>query len=832
MAWRDSRRHRSRLLLFSSSIVLGVAAMVAVGGFGTNLTTAVEKQSKALLGADLEVATRIPFTPEQTALLESIGDDRSTQISFSSMLRFPLQNKTRLVQVRALSGAFPYYGAIESAPSTGVTLFRQGQGVLVEENLLLQLGAKVGDPVKIGDLETEIVGALLNVPGENMLLATVAPRVFLPDDLLAASGLLGSKSIARYRYFYRFDQIEDRLVAQEKLEKIGEQNRWSVDDVDERKRELGSSLRNLYRFLSLASFVALLLGAIGVASAIQLHIREKLSSVAILRCLGCAASQTFAVYLIQAFCLALFGVIVGTAFGLGLQQSLPWVFADLVPMEIEIYFSLFPILKAAGMGLLIAMLFALFPLLPIRQVSPLSVLRVSTAPKGDRKVRLLLLGTLTITIGFFAIAQSDRWAHGLGFVAGLAGTLAILYGTSILIARLPRRVIRPTWPFVIRHGIASLYRPNNRTSLLLLALGLGTFLILTLHLTQNGLIQELFPESSEGQANAILFDVQSDQVEGIKQILSEQALPILGVSPIVNMRISTIKGQTITEIQKDPNLRLPRWALRREYRSTFRESLSDSEKLVAGTWIPQASFDDPVVPISIATDLAEDLHVTLGDEIEFDVQGIPIRTHIASLREVDWRRIQANFFLVFPKGVIDDAPGFQIITTRVTDTESSAKMQQAVSEAYPNVSSIDLMFVLEILNDVIGKISFGIRFMAFFTALTGIILLVTTTLSSRYQRIQEGIQLRTLGASRVQILKTQVVEYGVLGFMASLTASLLSVIASWTIARFVFEVGFSLPVWQIAAVIIMNCLLTVSIGIMGCWGITKHSPLAMLRQEA
>lgn len=806
--------------------------MVAVGSFGSNLTTAVEEQSKALLGADLEVATRIPFTPEQVELLDALGDDRSTQISFSSMLRFPSADKARLAQVRALAGRFPYYGAIETSPPDGILAFREGKGVLVEENLLLQLGVGVGDSVRIGDLETTIVGALLNVPGENMLLATVAPRVFLPDKLLAPSGLLGSKSIARFRYFFRFDRLEDRKLAQKQLEEVRDEFRWSIDDVDERKLELGSSLQNLYRFLSLASFVALLLGAIGVASAIQLHIREKLPSVAILRCLGSASSQTFAVYLIQAFCLALTGVLLGTGLGLTLQQFLPWVFADLVPMEIEVHLSLIPILKAAGMGLLIAILFALLPLLPIRQVSPLNVIRASVTPTGDSRTRFLILGVLAIAITSFAIIESERWIHGLGFVTGLAGTLALLYGTSLITVYLTRKLVRPSWPFVVRHGIASLYRPNNRTGLLLLALGLGTFLILTLHLTQHGLIQELFPESAEGQANAILFDVQSDQVDGIKEILSEQGLPILGVAPIVSMRITKIKGRSIAEIRKDPNLDIPGWALRREYRSTFRETLSDSEKLVAGSWIPEASFDDPVIPISVETDIAKDLKVSLGDQIEFDVQGIPLLTQVASLREVDWRRIQANFFLVFPKGVIDDAPGFQVITTRVEDTPSSAAMQRAVSEAYPNVSSIDLMFVLEILNDVIGKISFGIRFMAFFTAFTGLILLITTTLSSRYQRIKESIQLRTLGASRGQILKIQVVEYGVLGFMASITAGLLSVIAAWSMAKFVFKVGFSLPVGHLLMAVAINCILTIGVGILGTWGILNQSPLALLRRES
>ncbi|MCS1409642.1 MAG: Macrolide export ATP-binding/permease protein MacB [Verrucomicrobia subdivision 3 bacterium] len=831
MAWRDSRRSRARLLMFSSSIILGVAAMAAVGSFGKNLSDAVEDQSKALLGADLEVSTRIPFTEEQRQLLDSLGDDRSTQISFSSMLRFPLAEAARLVQVRTLSGKFPYYGAVETSPASGAAAFRKGEGVLVEENLLLQYGAKVGDPVRLGDLETRIVGALQNVPGETMMLATVAPRVFLPDNLLASSGLMGTKSIARYCYYFQFNNPEDQIQAKAAISKVRDEYRWRVDDVEERKQDLGNLLRNLYRFLNLASFVALLLGAIGIASAIQLHIRQKLTSVAVLRCLGAASDQAFAIYLIQAFCLGLLGVVAGTVCGLLVQQYLPLAFADFLPLKMDYHLYVWPLIRAACVGLGICLLFALHPLLPIRTVSPLRVLRASHEPRQDHQAELVIYGIIAATVALFAVSQSDRWHHGMAFTVGLGAVLALLYGVAQAIAFATRKAIHYSWPYVMRQGLASLYRPNNRTSLLMLSLGLGTFLILTLHLSQHGLVRELFPEAKENRANAIFFDVQSDQVDAIRRILANQDLPVLDESPIVSMRITSIKGRSVTELRRDRQLNIPGWALRREYRSTFRDSLSDSETLAAGKWVPKASFDDPVIPISLDASLARDLQVTLGDQIKFDVQGIPLMTEIASLRDVDWRRLQANFFVVFPMGVLDNAPGFHIITTRVPDAAASAQMQREVTEMFPNVSTIDLMLVLEIINSIVGKISFGIQFMALFTAFTGVVLLITATLNSRYQRIQESIQLRTLGASKTQILKIQFVEYCLLGVMASLTGILLAIVAAWAIATFVFEVAFSFPLWQVVVALITNCLITISVGVLSSWGITRHSPLALLRQE-
>jgi putative ABC transport system permease protein len=259
--------------------------------------------------------------------------------------------------------------------------------------------------------------------------------------------------------------------------------------------------------------------------------------------------------------------------------------------------------------------------------------------------------------------------------------------------------------------------------------------------------------------------------------------------------------------------------------------LTDSEKLISGKLVTHASFDDEIIPISLEEGIARDLSVALGDTIEFDVQGIPVMTEVSSLREVDWRRVQANFFVVFPLGVLDDAPGFHIITTRVTDSAASARMQRAVVDAYPNVSTVDLMLVLEVVQSIVGKISFGIQFMAMFTAFTGVLLLVTATLNSRYQRIQESIQLRTLGASRAQILKIQFVEYCLLGIMASLSGILLAVGAAWALAFFVFEVTFSFPFVQVGVALIINCLLTIGVGVFGSWGITRHSPLELLREE-
>lgn len=848
MAWRDSRRSRGRLLLFSSSIVLGVAAMVAIGSFGQNLTEAIEEQSKALLGADLRVNARQVFDDEQKEFLENLGGEISYQTTFSSMLGFPFSGDSRLVQIRTLTGDFPFYGVIESAPMEGVAKFKNAEGVLVEENLLQQFNAKPGDFVQIGEIPVEVVGALQQVPGENMVFATVAPRVYLPHEMLEATGLLGNTSIARYRCYLRFDSEEELAAALAKVNEKRRDFRWGVDTVEERKQDLGNAMRNLHRFLNLVGFIALLLGAIGIASAIQLHVRQKLDSVGVLRCLGCTVGQTFAIYLLQGAALGLIGVAIGSACGIVVQRYLPLAFADFIPMEIKFAIGWWPVLQAAAVGFGICMLFAMIPLLQVRRVSPLIVLRRSVMDLRSRDpwmwvLYVAILGGVTS----FAISQTQRWHHGIGFVAALAIAIGLLLLVAKLIGLCARVLAKAQWTYVIRQGMANLYRPNNRTSLLMLSLGLGTFMILTLYLAQFGLIRELLPSENNSRPNAILFDIQTDQIDGVKQILADQELPVVDVSPVVTMRLKEVKGTPVRELmdrrrQERGNVeeerprgrggrRNPGWVLRREYRCTFRDHLTDAEEVVKGEWVEEASFDDEIIPVSVEDGIARDLGVTVGDELVFDIQGIAMKARVANLRKVEWRRVQANFFVVFPKGVLDEAPGFYIVTTRVADSEASARMQSAVTGQYPNVSSIDLMLVLNVVNSIVGKITFGVRFMAYFTALTGVLLLITATLNSRYQRFQEGILLRTLGASRSQILWIQFVEFSLLGIMASLTGIVLAVGGQWAVTKFVFEVPFAFPAVHVGVAVGINLLLTIAVGIFGSWGITTHPPLQLLRSE-
>lgn len=835
MAWRDTRTSRRKLALYSFSIVMGIAALAAIGSLSTNLERAIEEQTKSLLGADLVLQSQDGFTPEAEQLFQSLGGEQSREVSLTTMVYFPRTENTRLVQLHALNGDFPFYGSLETEPPTAGEQFRKaGGGAVVEESLLAQYDARVGDNVRIGNFTTNILGRLEKVPGETVGLSAIAPRIYIAMADLPQTGLLQPGSLARFSVYFKFGPDTNVTALVERIRPQLEKLRLQHDTVAERKRDLGRSLENLYHFLNLVGFIALLLGGVGIASAIHVHIKQKLGSVAVLRCLGCSVAQTFAIYLAQGMALGLFGSMLGGLLGLAIQSTLAKVMADFIPFAFEFHTAWLAIGRAAAIGFGICLMFSLLPLLTVRRVSPLAAIRLSFEPQLARRDPLRWLAGATLAAGIlgFALLQSHDWRIGLGFTAGLGVVFGVLTLTAKVLMATTRRIIPAKLPFALRQGVANLHRPDNRTLLLLLSLGLGTFLMVSLYLVQQVLLKQLISASGKNQPNAVLFDVQSAQVEPLTKLIRSLDLPVLDETPIVTMRLSSVKGRSVDSLLSNENRHGRGWVFRREYRSTFTDHLRDGEKITAGQWVSQVDSDSTnAVPISVEQEIAKDLQVGLGDELVFDVQGVPVTTRVASLREVEWRRIEPNFFMVFPRGVLESAPAMHVLVTRVDSNQASARMQREVVKAFPNVSVIDLTLVLQTVDAILGKISFVIRFMAMFTVLTGLLVLVSALAAGRYQRIQESVLLRTLGASRGQILKILLVEYLTLGFLAALAGILLAVIATSILMRFVFHTPFALE-WESGLIpLVLVPGITAVAGFLMSRGILSQSPLTILRTE-
>ena len=829
-----SPRNRSRLLLFLSSIILGIAAIVATFSFGHNLQNDINDQARNLVGADLVIEDNRQPGPEMQHLLDSLGSQRSQERSFASMIYFIKSQGTRLVQVRALEGSYPYYGSLETTPAQAGLAFRSGRQALVDKTLMLQYGAGIGDSIKIGELSFVIAGILKKSPGRNEISLAAAPPVYIPFRYLAETGLMQKGSRINYRYYYKFNTAADipKLVSGigPRLEKAG----MDYETVESRKKNTSRAFDDFTQFLTLISFIALLLGCVGVASAIHIYIREKTGSIAILRCLGVKSSQTFSIYLIQVAGIALIGSLLGAVLGTAIQQLLPAVLKDFLPFKPTTAVSFPAIVQGILLGLTITVFFALLPLISVRNISPLNSLRLSIEPTRSLRdpLRWLLYAMIFFIIAIFSRWQMHSWRKAIIFTGSILIAFLFLILAANLLMWLARRFFPSGWNYLWRQGFANLYRPNNQTIILIITIGLGAAFIGTLYSIQNMLIRRVSVSSSANQPNMLLFDIQPVQVEGMVSMTKQYGLPLLQQIPIVTMRIEEINGVSAIKALKDSADSIPRRAFESELRVTYRDSLLGTEKIVSGKFEPAVKDPGDTAYISLEERYAGRLHVKTGDRIIFNVQGTLVPTVIGSLRQVDWRRIQPNFRVVFPRGVLETAPQFYVLITHVASSEMSARFQQAVVRRYPNISIIDLELILNVLDDILDKIAFVIRFMAGFSICTGLVVLIASVLISKFQRIQESVLLRTLGASRRQILIITTLEFFFLGALGTGTGILLSLAGSWALAKYSFEGSFS-PEWPALIILFLAiCLITVLIGIFNSREILNKPPLEILRNEA
>ncbi len=835
MAWRDSRRSRQRLFLFMSSIVLGIAALVGINSFGDNLARSIDEQARELLGADLTLSWGKTIDRPTSQFLQTMGRARSYEASFASMTFFPKMGGVRLAQIKAIDGGFPYYGNWEMQPALAVNTFRQAQKTnrriaLVDDALLVQFGAAVGDSVKVGAINFLIAGRVLKTPGQAAIATTVAPTVFIPAKLLPKTGLVQPGSRVNYKYYYQFavNTDVDALVKRidPRLDKAG----ITHDTVARRKEQTGRAFDDLTKFLNLVAFVALLLGCVGVASAVHLYVREKVSAVAVLRCLGASGRQAFLIYLIQTAGMGLMGAVLGALLGSVVQLYLPQVFGSFLPVTVSTAISWQAVGQGVATGLFIAVLFALLPLLVIRNVSPLRTLRSGYEEDTSQRdtLRWVVYALIVLFIVGFAYWQTKNWKLAVGFTGGLALAFGVLTGMGRLLMVLVRRFFPVSWSFVWRQSLASLYRPQNQTLTLIISIGLGAFLMATLYLTQNLLLGRVAFSASGNQPNMVLFDIQNEQQAGVKALLAKHNLPTLQEVPVVTMRLTEINGHTAEAIKKDTALHIPQSAFSREFRVTYRDSLIGSEKLAAGK---APHLDNGMPYISLDKDYLARLKLKLGDTLLFDVQGAPMQTIVGGMRTVDWQRVQSNFLVVFPAGVLEQAPQFRVLMTRVPDTKVSATFQRDLVVKFPNVSAIDLGLVLKTVDELLDKVSFVIRFMALFSIITGLLVLASSVVISRYQRMQESVLLRTLGASRRQILQINAIEYLLLGALAALSGIVLALGGTWALARFVFEAPFSPDFTPLLIVAGTVTALTIVIGLFNSRAVLTRPPLEVLRAE-
>ena len=821
--------------------------------------------------------------------------------TFASMAFAPGPGTTRLAQVRAVTPGYPFYGGIETVPAAAWRDAHDVPTAFVDDGLLVALGVAIGDSLRLGDQTFRIAGTLGNVPGDAGITAVVGPRIYISARWLEATHLLRQGSRAEYGVVLRLPEalgtpaaartlarslrrrIDPQQAAlEEAREARGERSdgpggegaedepprdtgattrassdavrdssgllsgsvrtRVRVRTVADTEREFTQAVARLADFLSIVGLIALLLGGIGVASGVHAFVSAKIDTVAVLRCLGATSRQVVTLYVVQAAAMGLVGAVAGAALGVAVQFLLPRALGEFLPIDVVLAVEPVPLLLGLATGVWVALIFSLRPLLALRRISPLQAIRRSAddaaIPSEWRDpVRLTVDGLLVASIVGIVISRMGSLRDGALTSAGIAGVVLVLWAAATACIALARRVPRPSWPFTLRQGIANLHRPANQTRPVTLALGFGAFLLSTVYLVQANLLRQVEATEGASAGNLLFFDVQEDQAAPLDSLLAAGSHPVVQRTPIVTMRLDAINGRAATTLQGDSTVRRAGWALRREYRSTYRDTLVPSERLLEGRWFDPATVrrerraTDPSRPyeVSVERDLARDLALSIGDTITWNVQGVPVRTVVTSVRTVNWARFEANFFVVFEPEALRGAPQQFVLVASVSGKPAMAAVQRDVVRRFPNISSLDLSLVRDTIGAIVTRVTMAIRFLGLFALAMGIPVLFSAVAATRRARLREGVLLRTLGASRAQVVRVLLAEYGALGTLGALTGLGLAFGGAWALTRFVFDDPFDPAIGASLALAGGMLLLTMTIGWITSRDVYRETPMIAIR---
>ena len=829
MFWRESRFSWKRQVFFVFCIAVGVGGLVAVKSFSYGIESKMRDEARNLMAADLILTSNRPFVAAERAALaelESEGAAITLSREFVSMAMAPATGDTRMVDVRAVGDGYPFYGEVLTASGRPFRELLQPGSVLVHSSILIHLGLQIGDTLRIGSADFRIGGELIREP-DTVSMFSFAPRVLMTDAGGEATGLIRPDGLVRYRAMVKLPPDADSpTVAAALREKLPD--RFArVRTYDAAQPRVSRFMGNLTDYLNLVGLVALMLGGVGVAAAIRVFLAQKVETIAVLKCLGATSGLVLAIYLLQALLLGLTGSGVGIALGLMLQGVLPHLLKGLIPVQMEFSISW----AAAGEGLLlgglITLLFTLPPILQLRRVPPARIFRRNVeADRGQRFELWWSLGVVLPVLLALSVWQGGSWKIGGIFFAGLAGAIAALYLATRGFLFLLRRMPKPR-RFVIKYGLMGLYRPGNQAVPVSIALGLGVMLVLLIYLTQNGLLRQIVSNSDEGQPNLIFIDIQKAQLEPFGEIMAQHGLPRDGLIPIVRGRVRALNGDRIRldEITDEDKRRV----LGFTYAFTYRDRLEPGEEVLEGRFGPDPERSGHQV--SIADWWSEYSGVGLGDTVTVDIQGVPITATVTSIRKVDWGNRRANFSLVFMPGALEEAPHMYVATLQVPGAAARVAVQKAVVSRLPNVTVIDVEIILQSVQQIVDRIALVIQFMAAFSVVVGVVILIGAVATTKYQRLREVVLLKTLGATRAVVAAVLAIEYVFLGGLAGLVGAVAAGVVSWGMVTFVFRGSWDFSAQPYLIALTAATLMTLTVGVTASLDILSRKPLQVLREE-
>ena len=844
IAGRDLRSAPGKFIFVVLSVAVGVAALVGVRGFSESFRSTLVREARSLMAGDLSARTnQSPSDAEREKIKSLQGQGiRSTWVTETiSMASVPPDPVPILVSLKAVDPAeYPYYGKAELDPDMPLASALTNDSVVVADEFLIRLKAHVGDSLRLGGHNFRIAARLVQEPDRITAGAGLGPRVLISRAALESTNLLAPGSRANERLLL---QLPAALQTAAQLAVVRKQVETmlpeaQVMDYREGNPALTEGLDRATAILSLICLVAMVLGAIGVAMSMHAHLEQRMDVLAILKAIGAGSGDLLRIFLLQTMGLGLAGAIVGVAAGAGVMLALPAVFGNLLPVHATLAFPWRSALAGLATGLLTTLLFCLPPLLDVRKIRPILVLRrmVEEAEErgfiaflrrwGQRKLQIVAAVVILVALTAIAAALSDSAQVGVWFGAALAAILFVLLLLSAGFLRLLRwllKLVRLRLPQFLRQGLANLYRPGNQSAAVLAALGTGVMLILAVYLMQSQVLREIQETASPKLPNIFLVDVTSDEIAGIRQFFKTQpgVQDQLELLPIISGRVVSLNGVALDKLKVE---HFPRRMLE-SVQLSWADTLPDGDKIRQGKW-----WGDPNAhQIAIGEGVAQRIHVGVGSAVEVEVDGKVLQLTVAALIRADEQHIASRTNFLLPSGLLKDAPAVWYGAARVNSKQISV-IERGLFAAFPTVTVINLADVLDRIESVVRQITFVVRFLAGFSIFAGLMILASSIASTRFRRTREAVVLKTLGATRWRIVRIFSVEFSVLGVLAGtvgvIFANLLTrVLLHRLEAQWHFE-------WRATLIALVGtAILAAATGWLASYRILGLRPLEVLREE-
>ena len=850
LPWSTALRIAARELVFARvkfvfvilSVAIGVGALTGVRGFADSFSTTLLGQARSILAADLSARMSRALRPEEQARLAGFAAKAGAQMTqvteMASMAGVVGDPVPLLVSLKVVDPrVYPFYGTLKLQPAQPFAAALNDHTVVVDESLLVRLHTQVGAMLRIGGAPFRIAALIAKEPDRLTAGVGIGPRVMMTRHAVEAIGLLQPGSRSTERFLFRLPV--DASIAGERAALEHALPEAQIADYREGSPELTEGLDQARGLLSLICLVAMVLGAIGVAMAMRAHLQQRIDGIAIMKAMGARSGDILRIYVLQTLLLGCSGALLGVVLGVAVEWLLPTVLGSLLPIRPPLRLPWLPVLGAFSTGILTTMLFALPPLLEVRNIRPSVVLRrlVETVEEGQRLrtfarrvreswVQLVAVTVIVLALAVIASLLSDTWKGGSWFAGSLALSLLILLLLASGLLRVLRAALdrtRLALPSTLRHGLANLYRPGNQSAAVLAALGVGVMLILSVFLMQRSIVSRMHEAMASNTPNVFLIDIASDELDGVRKLVLAQpgAEKNFEALPILTGSLDSLEGTPVRQLDRK---QYP-IHLRRTLSFTWSDQPPTGTKVEQGTWWGKGDTHS----VAVIDRIAKRLHLHVGSRIGFSSDGQRFNSTVSAIYKVDGQHISSRSEFIFAPAQLSSMPVVWYAAMHM-QPRRIAELQRILFAHYPTVTAINIADILDTIQSVVGQITIVIRFLAGFSILSGMVILASSVASTRFRRVREVVVLKTLGATRPRIAGVFSVEFVVLGLLAGLTGAVFANGLTRLLLH-IADVPFVPDMVADTSGVLLTAFLAVVTGWVASFRILGQKPLEVLREE-